>query len=74
MKTEKTFLEHLPPDQLVPIETVAHYYTGLPRRTISRYCHGKHVSGRKLAYYDFGKREKRFKVRDIIEFVEGLRR
>ena len=73
MKTEKTFLEHLPPDQLVPIETVAHY-TGLPRRTISRYCHGKHVSGRKLAYYDFGKREKRFKVRDIIEFVEDLRR
>ena len=73
MKTGKTFLEHLPPDPLVPIETVVHY-TGLSRRTISRFCHGKHVSCRKLAYYDFGKREKRFKVRDVIEFVEGLRR
>ena len=73
MKTEETFLEHLPPDQLVPIETVEHY-TGLPKRTISRYCHGKHASGKKLPYYDFGLRDRRFKVRDVIAFVEDLRR
>lgn len=72
MKKE-TFLEHLPADQLVPIDTVMHY-TGLPKRTIVRYCNGKHYTGVKLDYYSFGNREKRFKVRDVIDFVESLRR
>ncbi len=71
--SEKTFLEHLPPDLLVPIETVEHY-TGLPRRTIVRFCNNKHITGKKLDYYSFGNREKRFKVRDVIQFVESLRR
>ncbi len=68
MNKEKTFLEHLPPDQLVPIETVEHY-TGLNRRTIKRMANGQHPAG-KLPYVDFGRYEKRFRVRDVLEFIE----
>ena len=67
MKTEKTFLEHLPPDMLVPIETVEHYM-GLNRRTIKLMANGRHPAG-KLPYVDFGQKEKRFKVRDVLAFV-----
>ena len=66
--SEKTFLEHLPPDLLVPIETVMHY-TGLPRRTIIQMAKGKHTAG-KLPYVDFGQRHKRFRVRDVLKFIE----
>ncbi len=66
--SEKTFLEHLPPDLLVPIETVEHY-TALPKRTIKKMAQGDHPAG-KLPYVDFGQRDKRFRVRDILEFIE----
>ena len=72
-KDEMTFLEHLPMDQLVPIETVEHY-TGLSKRTISKFANGKHSNGKKLPFYSFGAKEVRFKVRDVIDFVEGSRR
>ena len=72
MKTEKTFLEHLPPDMLVPIETVERYI-GLNRRTIKRMANGQHQAG-KLPYVDFGRHEKRFRVRDVLEFIESRRR
>ena len=48
-KMDDTFLAHLPEDLLVPIETVEKY-TGLPRKTISRFAHGKHATGKKLPY------------------------
>ena len=72
MKTGETFLEHLPPDQLVPIETVEHF-TGLNRRTVNRMANGQHPAG-KLPYVDFGRHEKRFRVRDVLEFIESRRR
>jgi len=68
VKTEKTFLEHLPPDLLVPIETVEHYM-GLSRRTIKRMANGTHPAG-KLPYIALGGQEKRFRVRDVLEFIE----
>jgi len=72
-KMDDTFLAHLPEDLLVPIETVEKY-TGLPRKTISRFAHGKHATGKKLPYYNFGQRDLRFRVSDIKVFVEDLRR
>ena len=68
MKPPKTFLEHLPPDLLVPIETVEHYM-GVKKATIKRMAHGRHTAG-KLPYVDFGQRTMRFRVRDVLAFVE----
>ena len=71
-KDEMTFLEHLPMDQLVPIETVEQY-TGLSRKTIHRMARGRHSAG-KLPFVDFGQREMRFQVRDVIEFIQKRRK
>ncbi len=68
MKPPKTFLEHLPPDLLVPIETVEHYMS-VSRRTIKRMANGTHPAG-KLPYVALGNQVKRFRVRDVLAFVE----